>query len=378
MVSVVTTRTPGPVPRQLVLVSDLHMGAGDRNDRFNRDREFIAFCHHLAGTPPTLREARRMVVVGDFLELLGVRAAGEERLTSSVKVALARLDRIVDAHGAVFAAMADLVDVGWDIDVVIGNHDIDLIRPAVQHRLGDLLGRGRRQGCPVRFHPWIFHVPGVLYAEHGSQYHDINWFPELVWAGGEDGNDPISHPLAAHLGARPAVPAMAHVRRLANQLLGVRDPRRRRYRSGGLTALSQEVALSREVLRRIDLVPAASAGAMALRLVRQLCRRRQGGAIYLRRAARAVDGILQRAGAGCAFYAFGHSHATEHRCLVDGEQGPEYLNVGTWSLDVRGSRRGPPGEERGTFAVIDCPPGDRPTAALHSWSPQGDPVVTIR
>src|SRR5437660_10473631 len=32
----------------------------------------------------------------------------------------------------------------------------------------------------MRFYPWICYVPGVLYAEHGHQYHDINWFATLL------------------------------------------------------------------------------------------------------------------------------------------------------------------------------------------------------
>lgn len=368
------TSMPEPTLEQLVLVSDLHLGGGGRHERFRQDRDFTDFCHHLAGRPPTVAGARRLAVLGDFLELLEVRAGEEGRLASSVTIALARLDRIVDAHAGVFAAVADLVDAGWGIDVVIGNHDIDLIRPALQHRLGELLGKGRRHESPVRFHPWILHVPGLLYAEHGSQYHDINWFPELLWAAGRHGDGPIRHPLGAHLGERPPALVAASVRELANRLLGVRDPRRRRYRCEGLTALSQEVALSREALRRIDLVPATSVGVMALRLLRQLYHRQHGGSIYLRQAARAIDRILQPAGEGCAFYAFGHSHAAEHRRLMDGEGGPEYLNAGTWSLDVRGALRRAPEEDRCTFVVINCFPGNRPTAALHSWSQRKDPI----
>ena len=362
-----TTSMPEPALEQLVLVSDLHLGAGGRDDRFGRDAEFIAFCHHLAESPPTRPGARRLAVLGDFLELLEVQAAAEGRVASSPTIALARLDRIVDAHAGVFGAVADLVDAGWGIDVVIGNHDIDLIRPALQDRVGGLLGRGRGKTCLVSFHPWILHVPGILYAEHGSQYHDINWFPELVWAAGQRGAAPIRHPLGAHFAERRAAVAQAVVRELPERLLGARHPRRRRYRREGITALTRDIALSPEVLREIDLVPSVSVGAMTLRLARQLARPPQPDGTYLRRAASAVDTILQEAGARCAFYAFGHSHAAERQSLVQDGDGPEHLNTGTWSWDVRGRLRGAPSEEQCTFVVIECSTPTGPSASLHSW-----------
>ncbi|MCA1586283.1 MAG: hypothetical protein LC791_16425 [Acidobacteria bacterium] len=365
-----------PAPERLVLVSDLHLGAGDERDPFCRDRQFVAFCRHLAGTRPVVPDGRRFAVLGDFLELLDTTAGEEGRLASSATIALARLDRIVRAHPAVFGAMADLVDAGWGLDVVVGNHDVELVRPALQERMTKLLDRGAAHGGRVRFHPWVLHVPGVLYAEHGHQYHDINWFPELVWAAGEDGGAPIEHPLAAHLGGGMAAGAVAVASHFAHRVLGARDPRRRRYRAEALAALAEEVPLSANALRRIDLLPAASTAAMALRLGLEFPRRSHGHAPYLWRAARRVDGVLQEEGAGCSFYAFGHSHIAEKGPL-EGADGPVYVNPGTWSRDVRGPLGHASDDEQCTFAVIDCPGRERASATLRSWRHDDGAVAGI-
>ena len=69
------------------------------------------------------------------------------------------------------------------LDVVVGNHDVDLVRPAAAQRLGELLGD---RGEHLRLHPWALHVPGVLFAEHGHQHHAVHRLPTLLLAAADD------------------------------------------------------------------------------------------------------------------------------------------------------------------------------------------------
>ena len=63
--------------------------------------------------------------------------------------------------------------------VVGGNHDIELTRPALAALFTALLGL--EVGHPrVRFSPWVVHEPGVFYAEHGNQHHDLNRMPTVL------------------------------------------------------------------------------------------------------------------------------------------------------------------------------------------------------
>jgi|GEM_PF-3115196 hypothetical protein len=349
-------------PRRIVLVSDLHLGAGDTGDPFRRDADFVDFCRHLAGPPVAERGARRLVVLGDFLELLGVRAP----------TAVEGVDRIADAHQDVFGALAGLVGTGWDIDVVTGNHDVELLRPEVRHRLRALLDPGQPGSGRVGFHPWILHVPGVLYAEHGHQYHDINWFPAMAWAAGRDGAGEVRHPLGAKLGGpRPAL-AGALVRNAAGRLLGTSDPRRRQYRRTALAAIAPDIGLGAGTLRRIDRLPRASTAAMVHRLAAPALGR--GPAPYLHRAATRIDRILRERGAGCAAYAFGHSHVAE--CLPLGDGPARYVNPGTWCRHVRGPLGHACDGEQATYAVIDCPEAAPPVVSVRPWRRCEEMVAT--
>ena len=359
----------GCAVEQVVVVSDLHMGAGDDRELFTGDREFVGFCHHLAERPPQQPGSRRLVVLGDFLELLGVRAGIESRRSSTPPIALARLERIANAHAEVFAALGQLVRRGWQLDIVVGNHDIELVRPVVQDRVRGLLG-GDPAGL-VRFHPWILHVPGILYAEHGHQYHDINWFKQLVWAAGKLAADPVTHPPAAYLGERRLASIFEAAREVALRVLGVHDPRRRCYRREALGNLSAGLGLDAELLREIDLLPEVATGTMLLRLALQAPRVHRSSPPYLYEAAENVHAVLQRAGVGCAFYAFGHSHIAERRPLPPAGTVATYLNAGTWCREVRGSLRFAAEDSQRTYVVIDCAAAAGPTATLHAWGRRG-------
>jgi hypothetical protein len=56
-------------------------------------------------------------------------------------------------------------------------------RTPVQRHLRRLLARAggiAEDAVDLTVYPWLYYVPGLLYAEHGHQYHDLNSFPALV------------------------------------------------------------------------------------------------------------------------------------------------------------------------------------------------------
>jgi hypothetical protein len=62
---------------------------------------------------------------------------------------------------------------------VTSNHEVELATPAVQRKLRTLLAAPEHSvpdAVGVRFHLWGYHVPELLYAEHGNHYHDVNSF----------------------------------------------------------------------------------------------------------------------------------------------------------------------------------------------------------
>jgi UDP-2,3-diacylglucosamine pyrophosphatase LpxH len=182
---------PADDGRDLVVVSDLHLSAGydertgtyNRNEDFFYDGAFARFLAHLERRAQSEGRRWRLVVLGDLFDFLQVELGppprADQDLDTTEATTLRKLEQIARGHGEFFAALGRFAAAGFPVDVVVGNHDVELLRPATQRRFVELVVA--RSGCPdaagaIAFHPWIYFVPGVLYAEHGHQYDDVNSF----------------------------------------------------------------------------------------------------------------------------------------------------------------------------------------------------------
>lgn len=173
--------------RDIVVISDLHLAAGydERTGTYGRTEDFFydgAFARFLDHLEKSGRRWR-LVILGDLFDFLqvelGPAATANQDLDVSEATTLAKLERMAQGHHEFFAALGRFAAAGFPIDVVPGNHDIELIRPSTQRRLVELIvaASGRPEAAAAfSFHPWIVYVPGVLYAEHGHQYDDVNSF----------------------------------------------------------------------------------------------------------------------------------------------------------------------------------------------------------
>jgi len=180
--------------RDIIIASDFHMSSGydaaagafSRNEDFFYADGFGRFIDHLISQADAEDRRWRLVILGDFVDFLQVDLAEGEPGggATSREAVMARLRIIGDGHPAVFTALARFVNAGHAIDIVLGNHDIELIWPEVQQTVRQMIvdaGADEAAGtASIAFHPWIFYVPGVLYAEHGQQYDAINSFPTLL------------------------------------------------------------------------------------------------------------------------------------------------------------------------------------------------------
>jgi len=280
----------------------------------------------------------------------------------------------------VFRGLADTLASGARVDVVAGNHDVELARRAVRYRLRALLGN---HGCPpaalasLRFHPWGYHVPGVLYAEHGNHYHDINTFDRPLHPFRHKGL--VERPPAARLGALHKLARGRAGSRWIRDAMADLLPRRRlgpaaetAYR-GRLPAYADELGLPVDVVVRLHEL----GGTSILRIARRLLRARLAGGPTFReqlpRVAAAVHEALSSSGRAASFYVFGHVHVAQHVRLPGTHAC--YLNTGTWSTDTRESastsapRSNP---ARCTWVEIGRGAGGLPTATLLRWA--GGPV----
>lgn len=309
--------------RDVVIVSDLHLGAHD--DSFY-DQAFSRFVDHLHGSNADL------LLLGDALDFLEARprATGtHKRIDTSEAAAHTTLDWIGRRHAPFFGALGRFAAAGNRVHVVPGNHDLELVRTATQARFCALVGGA------VTFHPWIFHVPGLLYAEHGHQYHDINAVNTLLWPEQPRQPDRLALPIASYLAegrSRFAVHAARHAVTLSSPAL-VR--RRAAYRREALTPAGVSVDLDAATLAALDRLSETD----ALSILRRLAGYALNGAPnratqrndYLHRGATAIDRVLRGVGAAVPHLAFGHTHVAERFPVTSTAGATEYVNCGTWS-----------------------------------------------
>lgn len=205
----------------LIFVSDLHLTGHTRPspDEHDPSFAFARFVEDLSKQLGNTGSGIRLVVLGDMLDLTRLEARVPR--VGAVAASIQRLESIAHAHAELFQALGRFVSAGGDLDVVVGNHDLDLAHPEVQERfIGRLgvpsLGPGATR---VTFHRWFLYLRDVMYAEHGHRYHDINVVPV---PGGRDVpgvHTPADVPLAAYLESyRKAVQARDSGRMLAKDL----------------------------------------------------------------------------------------------------------------------------------------------------------------
>jgi UDP-2,3-diacylglucosamine pyrophosphatase LpxH len=403
----------------IAVVSDLHLSRrchppNAPGDALH-DGGFARFLGHLRRRAAERRSSWRLVILGDLIDLPHASVPPTETV--------AELTRVAADHPRLFEALGEFLAAGLEVEVVAGNHDIALLRRAVRERFADLVLAGASNaGMRGRmvFHPWIFHVPGVLYAEHGSQYHDITRVPELLGLDGTDDRRPLGRPLIAELERylRGLGERRTRAASRAAALLGVGQEslrfagaatghaftrsspqaarQRAAYQALTLRRYAAEVGITHDALVGIDELTVASAWSIAGRLARTwivgpsaraargLVPRRgrllrplwqpADQAAYLRSAWPAVHHLLCAAGQAVPFYVFGHTHYPEELALADGTT--RYLNAGSWE-STRQSAAAP----RGTFVEITGEPGAaRPVARLLRWNDEAgrpEPVLAL-
>jgi UDP-2,3-diacylglucosamine pyrophosphatase LpxH len=351
-----------------VLVGDLHL----------TDVATPATCR-LADLVDTLtirawagRGAVSLVLMGDVFDLVQVadrrRAPPGVRLAQDDGAVQAKLDRIAGVHAELFSALGGLALAGGSVELVIGNHDQELARPAVQEHLRGLALAADAPAAArarIAFHPFAFHVPGVLYAEHGHRYHAINAAPPALRAHLEGADEPTTKPLGSLLtaftygtclldararareGARLA-PALQ--RGLATALLArQRPPARTIGRDRALLArVARSTRLPEAAVAAIDGLAPPEVG--ILRLLHLAARDEP----TMLRAARNVHDVLVREGVATPFYCFGHTHTADRRPL---DPAAEYLNAGAFGLNPDGG----PGHG---YVVVRQRPDGTPLARL--------------
>ena len=343
-----------------VFVSDVHLDVVDRGR--HTAAAITEFFEHVAATSAS---ETRLVLLGDVFELLGPRRGDES-------AAAQRFDAVASENAPVFAALRTCLGHGIRVDVVAGNHDLDLIRPVVADRLRQHLGVTDDDEA-VCIGSWLYTVPGVLYAEHGNQHHDLNRFPRILDPyAARDRHALHTPPLAARgrrvgEGRSRVGDAGAVLRSLVASWWGERAATEPRYQAR-IEAYAASVGLSHRLVAELERLSRFRPGSTALRLAAQPIRRVSGRPgrepdCYLVAAAEAVGRTCSSHRAGFPLYVFGHSHVARDVMLGDGNT--RYLNCGTWSAHLHPGD--PATRDPATFPYVEVTVADQVRGALRWW-----------
>ncbi len=170
----------------LLLISDLHLGShlkprmrGESVHLASRIEElFPRFIEHYQ------REGRwQLVINGDFIDFWNIELKGDGGQNAE-QIAAARLHAVLDAHPMVEAALQSFLRSGQSIVFVTGNHDAELLYPAVRAAIvarlspaseldpttTDLENLGALAAGRIRFVRWFLREPGGAWIEHGHTF----------------------------------------------------------------------------------------------------------------------------------------------------------------------------------------------------------------
>ncbi|MEN9933828.1 MAG: hypothetical protein RLZZ387_407 [Chloroflexota bacterium] len=390
-----------------LIVSDLHLGAGDRLEEFTADAEMAAFVRSsaCAGDPTEL------ILGGDTFEFLQSLPEGIADDDWSPEAAVLRLDLILRAHAPVIDALREFVALpDRQLTVIIGNHDFELHYQAAKRHLRATLGL---EEGDERLRFGVCYEGDGIYFVHGNQFDTWNRFiyfdgicePFEVVRGTRMVKDVINQLKAEPL---PIAPLMDNVKPISAfvwyllSLPRLRNPAVRSFVVRGLLMVARSMARTRRYAR-----PAIPATQRAPRIPwRQLRRRGARGLAQLRSAAkrvvrsgaegedavaqiereasqqlqreiRAFRGDVLRAVAKIAcspehshnrLFVCGHTHLAQ---VVKLGAGQTYINTGTWTdvvLDVASGQRQ---EERFPFLEVTYA-GHAPQGRLLVWRSEAE------
>lgn len=186
-----------------MLLSDVHLGSdlndsGQTHPRSSDIDRDLAHClaHYARAKPGPLAARWRLVVVGDFVDFVGmsIDPRPNDKLTSELSESekeyglgggedrvLLKLGRAEERHPDVFDSLRAFVAAGNAVTFVLGNHDLEMHWSGVQEAFRDrVAGKGADARARIEFEPWFFHREGFVYVEHGHQYDPFCAIPYVL------------------------------------------------------------------------------------------------------------------------------------------------------------------------------------------------------
>lgn len=175
-------REPLEQCKRLIVVSDLHIGAGPLHDFEEQSEQ--AFVSALSAWAAEDVQTE-LVLNGDFLEFVQTepwqkpelrgQSANGIPLCFTSEQSCAKLYNILRRHGAVMTALSRFLALGHAITIIPGNHDADFFWPEVRATLAEALNAT----AGLRFvleQSYRSPAASWLWIEHGHQHDPCNCF----------------------------------------------------------------------------------------------------------------------------------------------------------------------------------------------------------
>jgi UDP-2,3-diacylglucosamine pyrophosphatase LpxH len=176
----------------ILVVSDLHFGEELLPGASVERRRAVelgssAFREFLRYHTVRRRDGRpwRLVIAGDLFDFMSVvisgtkerpaKTADERRfgLGRGIGPGVERMRRIAEAHRPLLAELGRFAAAGHTVDILVGNHDVELLASEVVDELMRQLtaaGADDRALARIKVVPWFLYFPGVCWIEHGHVY----------------------------------------------------------------------------------------------------------------------------------------------------------------------------------------------------------------
>ncbi len=194
---------------ELYVVSDLHMGRGKNPETrrfynletFFYDEDFARFCDYLCRDAAARGSRFKLIFNGDTFDLLRIEPDPQaENVTSEHErrfgpahtpaQAAKTVGQIMEGHTGFVAGVAQVLNAGYEVIFLPGNHDIEVqwepvqqeIRRVVMDHLRNSYGENAEKMAQplLSFEHWFYHEPGRCWIEHGCQYDPENSFRYLL------------------------------------------------------------------------------------------------------------------------------------------------------------------------------------------------------
>lgn len=145
---------------KIFIISDIEMGRGDITDDFKADQELIKFIESISLGEPDQKIT--LVLNGDIFDFLKMAYKDEYPRYITEEISTWKYQEIIKTHARVFQTLQKFIqNPHHTLHFIIGNHDADLVWPALQKMLKSELKNTDR----VFFDFWYSHKD--IHAEHG-------------------------------------------------------------------------------------------------------------------------------------------------------------------------------------------------------------------